>query len=175
MTTESQPAAAAPAATPSEPPAGYFSREYVSELRAENKGYRLKASESQRLVEEAQAKLATADKARETAVADANVKAETRIKRAECRAEATKLGMIDLDGLAFLDYTTLKFDDKGELSGVPEALEKLKTSKPYLFEVKKSTGSTGQAPPPKSSTEPVDARSLSPAEYKAMKAAMGLR
>lgn len=156
-------------------PAGYFSREYVTELRAENKGYRLKATEQQRLREEAEKKAADAEKAAKEAETVAQKKAEQRLMRAELKALALKEGMIDLDGLSFIDYTTVSFDDKGDLKGGPEAIAKLKEAKPYLFGAKSTTSPKSASPDPKSSTEPVDARKLTADEYKALKAKMGIR
>lgn len=157
-------------------PAGYFSTEYVRELRAESKGYRLKATEQQQKAEAAEAAKIAAEKAVTEAEAKALAKANERIMRSELKAEALKLGMIDLDGLAFIDYAALKLDDKGELVGGAEALAKLKEAKAYLFAAPGgNTGNGKQPPPPKDPKDPVDARKMSPDEYKAYKATFGLR
>lgn len=151
-----------------------FSKEYVRELRAENKGYRLKYQEAAQKAKAEEDARKAAEEALAKAQDEANKKAEQRIIRAELKAEALKLGMIDLDGLSFLDYSSIRFDDKGELKGGAEALAKLKEAKPYLFgEVSKT--STGHKAPDKKPNEPVDARKLSPQEYAALKASLGLR
>ena len=106
---------------------------------------------------------------------EAENKANARVIRAELKAHAVKLGMIDLDGLTFVDVSKLKFDEKGDLVGADEALTKLKESKPYLFgETKKST-SNGTTTPPASGDGQVDARKLSKDEYAALKKKMGVR
>lgn len=156
-----------------DPPVGYFSRQYVSELRAENKGYRLKATEAEQKRAAAEKAKEDAEKALKEAETAAAKKAEQRVMRAELKALALKEGMIDLDGLQFIDYTSISFDEKGELKGGAEALTKLKTSKPYLFGT--STTSNKSAPDAKSSSETVDARKLNKDEYAALKTKLGIR
>lgn len=151
-----------------------FSAQYVRELRMENKGYRLKNQETVKKLKDAEEAKTVAEKALETAQVEADKKAEQRVMRAELKAEAVKLGMIDLDGLAFLDYSSVKFDEKGELTGGADALSKLKEAKPHLFGEVGKTTSTSKVPP-KKDNEPVDARKLSPKEYAELKASMGLR
>lgn len=127
-----------------------FSREYVTELRNENKGWRLKATEK-----EAEAKAAAdAKSAAETAASEkisaAEKTANDRIVRAELKAHAIKAGMIDLDGLKLADLSSVKLDDKGEVVGAEALMESLKKSKPYLFGTQSSSTKAGDPPPPSS-------------------------
>lgn len=151
-----------------------FSPQYVRELRMENKGYRLKLNEEREKSKAAEAAKTAAEKAATEAQAAADAKAEQRVMRAELKAEAVKLGMIDLDGLTFLDYSSVKFDDKGELTGGAEALTKLKEAKPHLFGQVTAT-SNGQKPPTKKTNDPVDVRTLSNEDYAKRKAELGIR
>ena len=74
----------------------------------------------------------------DTALAAAN----DRLIGAEIRAQATVLGFLDADdALQLLDRSGVKVDDKGNVTGVKEALEALAKAKPHL--VKKS-GAWGQ-------------------------------
>jgi Phage minor structural protein GP20 len=124
-----------------------FSREYVTELRAENRGWRLKHQESEQQKAEALKKVEDADKAADAKVKEANTAAEQRIIRAELKAAAVKAGMIDLDGLKLADLSKVKLGDDGEVVGADELMASLKKSKPYLFGTT-STSSTHDAPKP---------------------------
>ncbi len=145
-------------AQPKEPET--FSREYVSELRAENKGWRLKASEME-------AKAKAAEEASQKALADAQTKiteastaAERRIILAEMKAAAVKAGMVDLDGLKLADLSTLKLTEKGEVEGADALMEALKKAKPYLFG--KATTSTTKEPPAPDKSGTSDFKKLTP-------------
>lgn len=80
-------------------------------------------------------------------------KANNMLIAAEVKTQGVTLGLIDADAaLALLpeaDKGKIKIDDKGAVSGVKEALEGLKKTKPYLFG--KPTGAWGEphkdAPP----------------------------
>ena len=53
---------------------------------------------------------------------------------ADVRNTGAVMGLIDAEtALLLLDRTNVKVDDKGAVTGVKEALEALKTAKPYLF------------------------------------------
>lgn len=174
-----------PAPTPS-PAKETFSREYVQELRQENASYRTRAIEAEHKAQEAEAK---ATKAAEDA--DAKVKkatddfeakskethtaAEQRIIRAELKAEALKVGMVDLDGLKLADLSTIKIDEKGEVQGAAELLTALKEAKPYLFKVPATSTSHPGNPPPKDPPKAFDARKATPEELKAKAREMGIK
>ncbi|HJP68274.1 MAG TPA: hypothetical protein VJ846_05175 [Sphingomicrobium sp.] len=183
------PGSSAPTATPPTAPTKgpeTFSREYVTELRQENASYRTRAIEAERKAQEADARAtkaaeeaeAKAKKAAEEAdakVKESHTASEQRIIRAELKAEALKAGMVDLDGLKLADLSSIKIDEKGEVTGAAELMATLKESKPYLF--KGATSSTTHAgdPPPKKKPEPFDARTATPEERKAKAREMGIK
>ena len=88
---------------PNPPEPQSFSVDYVRELRAENKGYRLKHQEAEAKLAKALADLEVATKGAEERVTKAATEAQTaadqRVIRAELKAAAIKAGMVDLDGL----------------------------------------------------------------------------
>ena len=151
---EADPAAGGGGAPKKEPET--FSREYVHELREENKATRLKlhAEETARKTAEdaaAAAGKATTDAktAAETEAAakikEATSAADQRVIRAELKAVAVEAGMVDLDGLKLADLSTVKLDKDGEVVGAKEMMAALKKSKPYLF--KEPSSSKGDDPP----------------------------
>ena len=71
---------------------------------------------------------------------------ERRIVLAETKAEAIRAGMIDLDGLRFLDLNAIQPDADGGLGGITEAVTRLKSSKPWLFG-SPSSSSVARVPP----------------------------
>jgi hypothetical protein len=135
------PAPAAP--TPPEPET--FSKDYVRELRAENKGWRLKAQEQEAVAKSAKEAADKAAAEAQTTVAEANSKAEQRIIRAELKALAIKAGIVDLDGLKLVDLASVKLNEQGEVEGADALIEGLKKAKPYLFG---TPGSSSTATPP---------------------------
>jgi uncharacterized membrane protein YqiK len=158
-----------------------FSRDYVKELREENKGLRLKAIEMQQRAEKAEktaetaeAQIAAAKAEAEAAikkvsdeaeakVAEATTAATTaaneRVIQAELRTAATAAGMRDLDGLKLADLSSVKLNDKGEVEGADALLAALKEGKPYLF-----------GEPPKSTTTNVSTQTPKPADTVTKKA-----
>jgi hypothetical protein len=58
---------------------------------------------------------------------------ERRVVLAELKVEAMRAGMIDMDGLMFLDMKAVQMDDDGSVSGGSELISQLKRSKPWLF------------------------------------------
>ena len=175
---ETTPAPRAPAPTPAHTG---FSPEYVKDLREENKGWRLKASEQEqraRAAEEAAAAAKKLAEDAEKAVAD-RLKSERetadkgwadRLVRAELKAAAVKAGMIDLDGLKLADLSAVKLNDDGEVEGADDLLAALKEAKPYLFTAPANPqgGNTNPAnPPKKTGNEPKLAKDMTDAERKA--------
>jgi hypothetical protein len=106
--TSAAPAAGQPTTpAPSQDPQT-FSREYVHELREENKTWRQKAQGHETAAQQVKAE---ADKFRadaEKTVAEARSAADQRVIRAELKAAAVKAGIIDLDGLKLLDTSGVK-------------------------------------------------------------------
>ena len=169
--------AVAPKATAAQPEPQTFSREYVHELGEEAKSLRQKAQghEAARIEAEKKAKEAQeaadkrsqeAEQAAQKRAEEAEKKANDRVMRSELRALAVKEGIVDLDGLQFVDIGTLKLNDKGELEGGAEALKALKEAKPYLFAASTGTSHAGN-PPPKKPDGPKRATDLSDEEWRA--------
>jgi hypothetical protein len=75
-------------------------------------------------------------------------RSELRVIRAEMKVEAMRAGMIDLDGLQFLDMTQIHLDDDGSAKDGPELISQLKRAKPWLFAVPTSS-SVANVPPSK--------------------------
>ncbi|MCM8735999.1 phage scaffolding protein [Azospirillum sp. A1-3] len=180
-----------PAPQPPAPPAPQlppepqtFSREYVSELRGENKTWRLKAQAAEEAAAKAKADAdaatAAAKAAEEKAQADAAAArtaaeqaANDRIIRAELKAAAIKAGMVDLDGLKLADLSAVKLDDTGNVTGADEMLAALKESKPYLFSAPQPHSSNPTPPPP--APKPGDkklAKDMTPEEFQAARRAI---
>jgi hypothetical protein len=82
---------------------------------------------------------------------------------AELKAFAVKAGIVDVDGLQLADVSEVRFNDRGQLVGAHEAVEKLRASKPYLF------SPASMPPAPKKVSE------MSHAEYAAERKKRGLR
>jgi hypothetical protein len=129
-----------------------FSREYVRELREENKGWRQKATalETERDTHKTAAErfqLEADDK-----VKAASAAANDRILRSELKAEALKAGMIDLDGLKLADLSKVTLKEDGTVDGAESMLEELKKAKPYLFGSTQNSSTPGTPPNPKPPT-----------------------
>ena len=158
-----------PPATKSTPPANegekeQFSREYVKELREENKSWRVKAQEAEKLLEttksETANKLAESQKAVETATKSS----QDRIIRAELKATALAAGMVDLDFLKLADLSQVTLSDDGEVKGAEEMIEALKKSKPHFFTENKTSSSTAKTPEKKPDGAK-SAKDMTPEEY----------
>lgn len=163
---------ATPPATPltNAPDKEQFSREYVHELREENKNARLARKAAEDLAEK---HLSDAQKAKDeakTVTEAAKKSADERIIRAELKASAIKAGMVDLDGLKLADLTTVKLNDAGEVEGAEALMESLKKAKPYLFGDTKSTSKVGSELPKAGDAKLKLATEMSKEEYMAAKA-----
>jgi len=65
--------------------------------------------------------------------------AEAKVVKMQVSADVSKIGtemgLVDVDvALTLIPDDAIKVNDKGEIKGTKEALEKLKTDKPYLFQ-----------------------------------------
>ncbi len=143
-----------------------FSREYVHELREENKAQRLARQEAEKKAQEA---IDSAKKAGDDAQAKINQAqqaANERIIRAELKAEAVKAGVVDLDVLKLVDLSKLKINDQGEVEGGAELIKQLKESKPHFFGSTNSTEKGGQ-PPKGGDGKPKKVTEMTPEERKA--------
>lgn len=73
-----------------------------------------------------------------------NDKTFKRLLTAEVKVLANELGFADWeDAFALADLTAAKEDDKGNLTGVKEALEELAKKKPHLLKAKQGGGKFG--------------------------------
>jgi hypothetical protein len=148
-------------------------QDYISRLRDENKGWRLKVAEAEKTA--ADVRTAAAEKAAaeanlaaekrleakysadlKTALEKAQADAEGRITEAgkasnariiaaELKAQAVKAGMVDLDGLKLLDTSKVTLDDKGEVVVPEDFFTTAKTAKPWLFAAPQAAPVTGAA------------------------------
>jgi hypothetical protein len=134
------------------PPAGgakpeTFSREYVHELREENKSWRTKHQESEAAKADALKQVEASTQVAADKIKEANTAADQRVIRAELKAAAVKAGMTDMDFLKIADISKVKLGDDGEVIGADELMESLKKSKPHWFGTA-STSSTHEKPNP---------------------------
>lgn len=141
-----------------------FSREYVTELRAESQSHRLRVREQEAKVSAAEAKAAAAATEADAKVATAAQGANDRILRAELKAVALAAGMVDLDGLKLADLTTVKLNDAGEVEGAEALMAAMKIAKPYLFGSTQSSSTAATAPSPKTPVAK-KASEMTPEEY----------
>lgn len=149
-----------------------FSREYVHELREENKTWRLKVQGHETAAQQAKADLEKARTDAEKAVAEARSAADMRVIRAELKAAAVKAGIVDLDGLKLLDTGVVKLDENGEVVIPADFFDNAKKSKPYLFG--QSTSST-QPPPRQEPAKQKSAREWDENEMAAFARQHGIR
>jgi hypothetical protein len=93
----------------------------------------------------------------ELKLSDLQQQSDTRLIRAEMKAEAIRAGMIDLDGLKLLDLSTVKLNEKGEIDDAPGLMAQFKKAKPWLFGTSSSSNPMSaplaQAPRQKHATE----------------------
>lgn len=159
-----------PQTKPTAPEPETFSKDYVRELREENKGWRLKFGESEAAKKAAEDSATKSKADHDTAISTVKTDADQRIIRAELKAAAIKAGMVDTDGLKLADLSTVKLNDAGEVEGAEALMDALKKAKPYLFG---PTGSSNPATPPKpTDPKPKSARDMTPEEYAAARSAL---
>jgi len=95
-------------------------------------------------------------------------RSEQRVTHAGMKIAATRSGMIDLDGLKFLDLTQVHLDDNDEVIGGAELIEQLKRTKPWLFSAS-SSSSVARVPPSKPTRQKL-ATDMTDEEYRAARA-----
>jgi hypothetical protein len=94
---------------------------------------------------------------------------------AALHAAADGAGAHDLDTVdRLVDRTGIGLGEAGAVTGVAEALARLKQAKPFLFGAPRPTGGTAKVPPP-AAVKAKSARDLSPAEWQAEKKRLGVR
>ncbi len=125
-----------------------YSQEYVQALRSESAGYRTQLREAQQQlatikkelgfketdeVSDWKKVLSDLKTTNEAAVTQASENAKKLLLKAEVKAQAADLNIVDADAaLALADLSEVEIDDDGTVKGVKEALEALATDKPYL-------------------------------------------
>jgi hypothetical protein len=93
---------------------------------------------------------------------------ERRVVLAELKVEAMRAGMIDMDGLMFLDMKAVQMDDDGSVSGGSELISQLKRSKPWLF-TSSSSSSLAKVPQSRPTRQKL-ATEMTDEEYRAARA-----
>src|ERR1700677_1059566 len=93
---------------------------------------------------------------------------EQRVILAELKVEAMRAGIVDLDGLKFLDITELRLEEDGDIAGAPELISQLKRSKPWLF-LAPSSSSVARVPPSRPTRQKL-AKDMTDAEYRIARA-----
>ena len=93
---------------------------------------------------------------------------EQRVILAELKVEAMRAGIVDLDGLKFLNTAEIHLDDDGNIDGGPELINQLKRAKPWLFAAPWSS-SVAKVPSSKPARQKL-AKDMSDAEYRAARA-----
>jgi len=156
------------------PKKGELTKEYVSELRAENRERRL---ESELLAKNLQD---TANKLKETEenskraleeVKNLQTQAEQKMIRADMKIFANKYNLRDLDDIKLADLSGVKVSANGDVFGIEEALIALKAKKPYLFdEVSTSRAINNPSPVDARLHNPQEVMKMTRAEYEAYEA-----
>jgi hypothetical protein len=147
-----------------------FSREYVHELREENKNWRLKTQEIETAKRAAEESAAASKREAEEAVSKAMQSASQKIMMAELKASALKAGMVDLDGLKLADLSSIKLSDDGSIEGADSLMEALKEAKPYLFKPVSASSTQTSATPKPETPKAKMATEMTDEEYKKAKA-----
>lgn len=149
-----------------------FSREYVHELREENKAQRLKALENEKKATEAEAVALKIKEDAETssrqAIADSQMKSDDRVIRAELKALAATAGIKNMEYLKLADISAVTLDADGNVVGADKIVEKMKTDMPDLFGAS-STTNVGGKPPKADDQKAKKATEMTPEEYEASK------
>lgn len=137
-----------------------YSEDYVRALRGEAAGYRTQLRQLEGVLETVKQYLGVKGdvqdwkqtleahkQAHQRAIEEATSKARDMLVKAEIRAQAAELGIVDADAAAKLaDLSGVKVGDDGTVEGVREALEALLEAKPYLKAAPKQVGSPSNPP-----------------------------
>jgi hypothetical protein len=91
--------------------------------------------------------------------------------RAGLRAEATRAGMVDLDGLKLVDTAHVTLDAAGDVVGASALMSGLRRTKPWLFGLPHGGSSTSVATaPPAQAPQPRRATEMTHDEWRAARA-----
>lgn len=144
-----------------------FSKDYVHELREENKSWRLKSSDAEKKAKDAEEQFNTKFKELEKSYSEKEKAAQERIILAELKAVALSHGIVDLDGLKLIDKSTVKINDNGEIEGAEDLIKQFKENKPYLFKKSESSTYTGkESSSKKAEKKAANAFDMTEEEYK---------
>ena len=104
----------------------------------------------------------------EQQLATTQTETEARLVRAELKAEAIRAGMVDLDGIQLIDFSSLKLSKSGELENAGTIMSRLRQAKPWLFGA--SSSSSPATPPPAQPPRKKLATEMTDTEYRAARA-----
>jgi hypothetical protein len=135
-----------------------FTQEYFHELREENKRFRLQAAENAKKAEEAEKKAREqlAKESRESLEKIEKLQKdyeqrtktdEQRIIKGELKTAALQAGLKNIDYLQLFDKSKLKLSEDGEVIGIDDAINDVKTKYPDLFKAASSANQDADAPP----------------------------
>lgn len=88
---------------------------------------------------------------------------ESRIIQAEMKVHALRAGMVDLDGLKFLDLAAVSLTGDGQVDRAAEMLGELRRAKPWLFG---ASSSSSVRPPPSKAAQSKLATEMTDEEYR---------
>ena len=161
----------APTPKPAPAPTETFSREYVNELREENKRWRLTASDKETIATTAATAAEKAKAEADALIAEVTTKADQRIITAELRRMADKAGLVDLDALKLFDTSAVKLDANGDVIVPDGFFDTARKAKPWAFQT--STSNPAPAPKPGAGPEKKFA-DMTPEERKVASRALGI-
>ncbi len=109
----------------------------------------------------------------ERQLAEVQRQTESRIVRAELKAEAIRAGIVDPDGLKLLDISAIKLNRDGEVDSAGTLIADFKRAKPWLFgnPPPVSTSSLAVAPPAQPPSQK-SAKDMTEEEWRAARAAL---
>ncbi|MBV8524331.1 MAG: hypothetical protein JOY71_19750 [Acetobacteraceae bacterium] len=118
--------------------------------------------------EELLAQLRARTEALETQLTAVQRETQARLIRSELKAEAIRVGIVDLDGLKLLDTSSAKLNERGEVEGISALISQFKRAKPWLFG-HSSSSSTASAPAAQAPRQKL-AKDMTEAEWRAARA-----
>lgn len=116
-----------------------------SVVRSYSEQYGMAESEIRAILDKAKAEKESKPTAAQQAIMDKAIEnANARLIAADVKAQGSALGIVDAEvALSLIDKTKIRVKDDGTVEGVKEALETLKSAKPYLFNVQSEPKKTG--------------------------------
>lgn len=115
-----------------------YGEKYVKKLRNENIKWKQRAAENKEALDRAKEAEEKAQKTYQE-ISEIRQIADKRLITAEIKAVAVEMGLKNIRYAALADMEKVKVLDSGEVQGVREALDALKTSDPDLFKMATST------------------------------------